>query len=106
MLSPLHLRGDTQLRYLKSGLVLQITLRTLLSVDTPIVPVNVLISEHQNEGASREMLENIVQGDNERALERWRRLRRTSFRYGHFVLVCACLAYVQGICFIFQCLFL
>ncbi len=52
MLFPLHLWGNTQLRYLKSGLVIQISLRALLRVDTPTVPVNVLISEHQDERAS------------------------------------------------------
>jgi len=65
-LSPLHLWGNTRLRYLTSGLGVQISLR----VDTPTIPVNVLISERQEERASSEVLANIVQSDSEYALER------------------------------------
>src|SRR6266700_6221329 len=101
-LSPLHLRSNTQLRYLKSGLVLQISLRTLLQVSTPTFLVKVLISEHQDEIASREMLEDFVQSDIECAVKRWGRLRGTSFWDGHFVLVLACLANVKGIGLLFH----
>src|SRR5207248_1076252 len=64
---------------------------------TPTVFVSMLISEYQDEIARREMLEDIVQGDSECAIERWSRLRCTSFWDGHFILVGACLANVQGI---------
>src|SRR5579864_409533 len=93
-LSPLHLGGTTQLRYLKSGLVLQISVRALLRIDTPNSPVSVLISEPQDERARREMLEDIVQDYSECAFECWNRLRCTCFWDGH--LVCACLATLQG----------
>src|SRR5712692_8624494 len=89
-LSPLHLRGNTQLCYRKSGLVLQISWRALLRGDTPIVLVNVLISQLQNEVASHEMLDTIVQDDVECAIERWGGLSGTSFWDGHFVLILVC----------------
>src|SRR6266567_1783645 len=86
--------------------MLQISLWALLRVDAPTPPVNVLISEYQDERASREMLENIVQGDSECTIERWSSLRGTSFWYGHFVVEFAYLANIQGIGLLFHCLLL
>lgn len=106
MLAPLQLQGNTQLRYLKSGLVLQISLWALLLIDTPDSPVSVLLSEHQDEIVSRETLEDILRDDSECVIECWSRLRRTSFWDGHFVLVCAYLATIQGIGLLFHCSFL
>src|SRR5258707_4695411 len=106
MLSPLQLQGNTQLRYLKSDWVLQIGLWALLRTGTPNSPVSVVISEHQDERVSREMLEDIVQDNSECAIERWSRLRGTSFWEGHVVVVCACLATTQGRGLLFHCLFL
>src|SRR5258708_6518783 len=105
-LSPLQLQGTTQLPYLKSGLVLQISLRALLRSDTPTSSVSMLISKHQDERASREMLEDVVQDESECAIERWSRLRCTSFWDGHVVVVCACLATIQSRGLLFHCWFL
>ena len=69
--------------------MLQRSVRALLRVDTLTVPISVVIGEHQDEIASGEMLEDIVHGDSEGAIERWGRLRCTSFWDGHFVLECA-----------------
>src|SRR5260370_42294369 len=102
MLALLHLRGTTKLCSIKSGLVLQISVRALLRIDPPNSPVSVLISEHQDERARREMLEDSVQDDRECAIERWSRLRCTRFWDGHLVVVCACLATLQGRGFLFH----